>query len=139
MLTGSFVLEGALLGFLWIAIAGCTVGAGQSLFVARMNGMLTSRLGEEASSQMLLSLTILFGAYICAEAVHGSGILASVAAVVTSAFTERQGCARAATRRHGAAVCDTLQHATNGVVFVLLGGQLPAILSKFDAAALRSG
>ena len=78
-------------------------------------------------TQVLLSLLIPFGAYELAEHLGGSGILAAVAAGVTMSYFELSGRALATTRVQRAAVWDTLQFALNGVMFVLLGEQLPAI------------
>src|SRR5690606_824417 len=87
--------------------------------------------------QILISLLIPFAAYLAAEAVHASGILAAVAAGVTMSFTERQGSAMAATRIRRAVVWDTVKFVANGVVFVILDPQLPSIIAC-DAEAMQS-
>src|SRR6185437_13241830 len=54
---------------------------------------------------------------------------AAVAAGITMSHAELSGRALAITRMQRTAVWDTLQYALNGVMFVLLGEQLPGILA----------
>src|SRR5690606_23005283 len=70
-----------------------------------------------------------FGAYEAAEHLGGSGILAAVAAGITMSYIELAGRAAASTRVQRTAVWDTVQFALNGVMFVLLGEQLPGIFA----------
>ena len=129
MLTGAFSLTDAFFTFLWLAIAGIAIGVGVTLGVTRGKAFLARNLGEESGSQILISLLIPFGAYLLAEHVHASGILAAVAAGITMSYAERTGQALAVTRVRRTAVWDTVQFAANGAIFVLLGEQLPGIFS----------
>ncbi|MNQ76295.1 Sodium, potassium, lithium and rubidium/H(+) antiporter [compost metagenome] len=45
-------------------------------------------------------------------------------------FTERQGSAMAATRIRRAVVWDTVQFVANGLIFVILGEQMPSIMAR---------
>lgn len=130
MLTGSFSLQAAFVTFLWVALGGIALGVVVTWTVTRVKAKLSRRLGEDPSSQILVSLLIPFGAYLLAEHFHCSGILAAVAAGVTMSFAEQSGQGLAVTRMRGAAVWDTVQFAANGVIFVLLGEQIPGILAK---------
>nr|WP_255606936.1 Na+/H+ antiporter [Phyllobacterium sp. 2063] len=129
MLTGSFSLSEAFLTFLWLAFAGIAIGVGVTVGVTRGKAFLTRHLGEESGSQILISLLIPFGAYLLAEHVHASGILAAVAAGITMSYAETTGQSLALTRVRRTAVWDTAQFAANGAIFVLLGEQLPGIFS----------
>jgi CPA1 family monovalent cation:H+ antiporter len=128
-LTGSFSLGAAALNFLWVAIGGIVVGAGLTWLVGRAKELVARRLGEESSSQILISLLIPFGAYLVAEHLHCSGILAAVAAGVMMGFIETRGKALAVTRIRRTTVWDLIQFTANGIIFVLLGEQLPTILA----------
>ncbi|KKW90299.1 Na+/H+ antiporter [Sphingobium chungbukense] len=128
-LTGSFSLGAAGLNFLWVAIGGIVVGAGLTWLVGRLKELVVRRLGEESSSQILISLLIPFGAYLVAEHLHCSGILAAVAAGVMMGFIETRGKALAMTRIRRTTVWDLIQFTANGIIFVLLGEQLPTILA----------
>ena len=138
-MTGTFSLASASLTFVWMAAAGLGIGAGFTLAVAYAQGWLSRQFGEEAGSPILVSLLIPFGAYLLAEAVDASGILAAVAAGIAMSRVELNGRALATTRVRRAAVWDTMQFALNGIMFVLLGEQLPAILRGAAASVEQSG
>jgi monovalent cation/hydrogen antiporter len=129
MLTGSFSLSEAFFTFLWLAFVGIAIGVGVTIGVTRGKAFLTRHLGEESGSQILISLLIPFGAYLLAEHVHASGILAAVAAGITMSYAEITAQSLALTRVRRTAVWDTAQFAANGAIFVLLGEQLPGIFS----------
>ena len=89
----------------------------------------SSRAGSARSrgSKILVSLLLPFGAYLLAEAVGASGILAAVAAGITMAFAEQTGRALPTTRIRRTAVWDMVQFALNGAMFVVLGEQFRLI------------
>ncbi|QAY75982.1 Na+/H+ antiporter [Sphingosinicella sp. BN140058] len=128
-LTGAFSLHDAALNFLWLAAGGIAVGAGLTWGAARAKDWVSRRLGEESASQILISLLIPFGAYLLAEHLHCSGILAAVSAGLTMGWVEGRGQALATTRIRRSTVWDIIQFAANGTIFVLLGEQLPLILA----------
>lgn len=128
-LTGSFSLSEAAMTFVQLAVAGVVVGTGLTYGIMRLKNDISRRLGEEPGSQVLISLLLPFGAYEFAELLGGSGILAAVSAGVTMSYMELSGRALAITRVQRTAVWDTVQFALNGVMFVLLGEQLPGIWS----------
>lgn len=130
MLTGSFSLAEASLSFAWLAVVGILVGVGVTLAITRAKAWVSDRFGEDTGSQVLISLLIPFAAYIAAEHLHASGILAVVAAGVTMTFAEISRQALAATRMRRNSVWDTIQFSLNGIIFVLLGEQLPGILER---------
>jgi CPA1 family monovalent cation:H+ antiporter len=68
-------------------------------------------------------------AYLIAEHLHCSGILAAVSAGLAMGFVETRGNALAMTRIRRTTVWDMIQFTANGVIFVLLGEQLPTILA----------
>lgn len=129
VLTGAFSISEALVTFLWLAIGGIGIGALLTWGIMKGKDAITRRLGEETGSQILLSLLIPFGAYLLAEHLHCSGILAAVAAGITMSYAEQSGQLMAITRVRRSAVWDTVQFTANGIIFVLLGEQLPRIIS----------
>lgn len=128
-LTGTFSIGEAGLSFLWVASGGIIIGAGLTWLVGWLKAIIARRYGEESGSQILISLLIPFGAYLIAERLHCSGILAAVAAGLTMGFVESQGQALATTRIRRTSFWDMIQFTANGIIFVLLGEQLPSILS----------
>ncbi|GAA0396991.1 Na+/H+ antiporter [Brevundimonas terrae] len=128
--TGAFSLTHAVGTFAWLAVAGIAVGVVVSLSINLVKGFISRRWGEDVGGQILVSLLMPFAAYLAAEAIHASGILAAVAAGITMSFTEREGTAKAATRIRRAVVWDTVQFTANGLIFVILGEQMPSILAR---------
>jgi len=138
-LTGSFSPASASLTFLWLALGGVGAGVGVTLAITSAQRWLSGHIGEQSGTPILINLLIPFGAYLLAERIHASGILAAVAAGITMSYVELSGRALAATRLQRAAVWSTMQLALNGIVFVLLGEQLPGILRGAMASAGRDG
>ncbi|THF65455.1 Na+/H+ antiporter [Pseudothauera nasutitermitis] len=139
VMTGTFSLASASLTFLWVAAAGLAVGAGVTWGVSLTQRWLSRLLGEEAGSSILINLLTPFGAYLIAEHLEASGILAAVAAGVTMSYVELSGRALATTRVQRAAVWDTVQFSLNGIMFVLLGEQLPGILERAAISVQETG
>jgi Na+/H+ antiporter len=128
-LTGVFSIQEAFLNFLWVAIGGVAIGAGMTWAIGKAKSWISRRFGAEDGSQILISLLIPFAAYLAAEHFHCSGILAAVAAGLTMGFVETTGELAATTRIRRNSVWDTIQFTANGIIFILLGEQLPMILS----------
>src|SRR5690606_8552130 len=126
-LGGSFSITSASQNFLWLTLAGLVVGVVTTRALLFLRNLFVRRWGEEPGPEVLFSLLLPFAAYFLAEQLEASGILAAVAAGVTMSYAELSGNALAATRTQRKAVWDTLQLSLNGLMFVLLGEQLPAI------------
>jgi NhaP-type Na+/H+ or K+/H+ antiporter len=124
-LIGAFSVHEAALSFLRVAFGGIAVGAGVTWSVSRTKSWISRHYGEEGGAQILISLLIPFGSYLVTEHLHCSGILAAVAAGLMG-FVETSGELLATTRIRRNTVWDVIQFTANGVIFVLLGEQLPA-------------
>ncbi|WP_109126042.1 Na+/H+ antiporter [Dyella sp. C11] len=127
-LTGSFIWGPAIGTFAWLAVGGPLIGVLVCVGANVAKDWVANRFGEEVGAQILVSLIIPFAAYLFADAVGASGILSAVAAGVMMGIEERAGRASAVTRIRRLAVWDAVQFAGNGVIFVLLGQQLPGIV-----------
>jgi Na+/H+ antiporter len=138
-LTGMFSLGDASLGFVEVAGVGVLIGLGVTWAIGALNNLLVRRTGEEPSIQILISLLIPFAAYLAAERFHASGVLAAAVAGIAMHYTELSGRVQASTRMQRTAVWDTVQAALNGVIFVLLGEQLPHILRSLPEVAASTG
>ncbi|TCM21645.1 sodium/proton antiporter (CPA1 family) [Novosphingobium sp. PhB165] len=138
-LTGTFSAGQAALNFLWVAGAGLAIGVAVTIVVSRAKAWVTRHWGEDTGSQILVSLLIPFGSYMLAEHFHASGILAAVGAGVTMTFAEISREAMAVTRMRRNSVWDTIQFTLNGIIFVLLGEQLPAILAEAKRTVAVTG
>lgn len=138
-LTGTFSLPTAFVTFLWVALGGLAIGVAATWCVTKAKGWISSRVGEETGAQIVISLLIPFGAYLMAEHFHCSGILAAVAAGITMSYAEISGHTLAVTRVRRNAVWDTVQFTANGIIFVLLGEQLPGIATGAANIVRESG
>jgi CPA1 family monovalent cation:H+ antiporter len=136
--TGFFSVSNAAFTFLQLVIVGIVIGIVLTFAIMTAKGWLTRRLGEDSGSQVLISLLIPFAAYEAAEHLGGSGILAAVAAGITMSYVELTGRALAGTRVQRTAVWNTVQFSLNGIMFVLLGEQLPSIFAGAVSAVRES-
>lgn len=138
-LTGTFSLADATLGFVLVAFGGVLAGLVVTWIIGRLNRFLVKRTGEEPAIQILISLLIPFTAYLVAEHLHVSGILAAVVAGIAMHYDELAGRPQAATRMQRNAVWDTVQVALNGTIFILLGEQLPRMWKTMPEVANVAG
>src|SRR5699024_5006086 len=138
-MTGTFSLGSAALTFLWVALAGLGCGLLLTLAVVFVQRKLTRMFGEEGGSSILVTLLIPFGAYLLGEQLHASGIVAAGAAGITMSYVELTGRTMASTRLERSTVWNTIQFTLNGIMFVLLGEQLPGILRGAAQSVRESG
>jgi CPA1 family monovalent cation:H+ antiporter len=105
-------------------------------------GLLTGRLirwGQagltDAPIEITLALAAPYLSYIAAESVHASGVLATVACGLYLGHKRSQSLSTHA-RLESAAVWNTLDFQLNGLVFILIGFQLPHILAGIGKLSL---
>ncbi len=139
VLTGTFSLMAAVSTFTWLVVCGVLVGVAVTIATTHVKQWMSRRLGAESGSEVLISLLIPFGAYLAAEHLGGSGILAVVAAGITMSYTELSGKLVALTRVRRSTVWDMVAFSANGVIFVLLGEQLPRIVDGATQALREAG
>ncbi|WP_418648638.1 Na+/H+ antiporter [Thauera butanivorans] len=128
-LTGLFSWNEAAKEFLWMAVGGLAAGAliGWGFAVAR--DTVTRKLGDVAATQMVLLLVLLpFAAYIVGERIGVSGILAAVAAGITTNFADLNRSEFITERMQTEGTWALVESAFNGAIFLLLGLQLPSII-----------
>jgi len=138
-LTGTFSPAAAFGTFLWLALGGVAIGIAVTWGTTVVKNWVSRHFGEESGSQILVSLLIPFGAYLLAEEFHCSGILAAVAAGISMSYAEQTGQALPVTRVRRVAVWDLIQFSANGIIFVLLGEQLPQIVGRAQAVLQGTG
>lgn len=137
--TGTFSFYNALGSFLWVALAGILVGVVITWTLSFIRTNFTARYGEETGSEILISLLTPFAAYVAAEQIGASGILSAVAAGITMSRLELSGLVSPLTRMRRSAIWDTVQFTLNGIMFVLLGEQLPAIFEGAIQVVKQTG
>jgi monovalent cation/hydrogen antiporter len=109
---------------LYLVLASIAIG----LVVGKVMHFFESKI-DDASIEVMLSLLAPYLAYLAAEGAHSSGVLSTVACGLYLGNKSSFYFSRAA-RLRAAAVWDTLTFVLNGVVFILIGLQLPYVLSE---------
>ncbi|HEY2492203.1 MAG TPA: Na+/H+ antiporter [Paenibacillus sp.] len=141
MVTGVFSLGNATFSFIIIAVGGLIVGAIISLLVIWLRVFLR-RLGmEDITMHMLIQILTPFIIYIIAEELGMSGILAVVAGGIVHAV-ERDRIETSATmklRIVSESTWSIIIYILNGLVFVLLGLQIPDVSRViFESSAFNN-
>ena len=126
-ITGAFSLANASLTFVLVAIGGLLVGVALSWLVGRLRAWMIARGWDDPATHVVFMLLLPFAAYVLAERLGVSGILSAVAAGMMQSWLDllpRQTSTRLLNR----SVWSLLEFAFNGLIFLLLGLQLPDII-----------
>ncbi len=112
-----------LLRFTWLLAGGTAIGLLVGVAVA-----FCERWIDDGPVEIAISLVVPYACYLSSEAVHSSGVIAVVACGL---LMSRQSAHffSAASRLQTAAVWEALEFLLNGLVFILLGLQLPYVLN----------
>ncbi|WP_338333552.1 Na+/H+ antiporter [Acetobacter sp. LMG 32666] len=138
-LTGTFSIVHASLGFLLVALGGIFIGIALTFGFNIINRILSRHGFDEPTTQITLMTLLPFAAYLLAEHLEASGILAAVSAGLSLNQSRVFGAAQTATRLRGSAVWEMITFIFNGLVFLLLGLQLPDIATQGIRIANRAG
>jgi CPA1 family monovalent cation:H+ antiporter len=139
-LTGKFSFADASVQFLLVAAGGIGSGVLVSWLFGRVRRKLVRWGGEaDPAGQVALLLLLPFAAYLLAESMHSSGILAAVAAGMTMNHTDVLKGSHVATRMQSTSVWGMVEFVFNGVIFVLLGQQLPTIVGSARSSLGEAG
>lgn len=130
---GAFSLGGAALEFVGVAAGGIVVG----LAVGALSDLVIRRQSE-ADLAIMLSVLTAYGAYIGAEELHVSGILAAVVAGLYAGYRSPRSL-DADIRLSAVAFWNVLVFGLEVTLFVLLGLQLPEIVDTLEQAGSGVG
>ncbi|OYQ21048.1 Na+/H+ antiporter [Pseudomonas mandelii] len=125
--TGVFSLANASMTFVLVAVGGLAVGVALSWLVGRLRTWMIARGWDDPATHVVFMLLLPFAAYVLAERLGASGILSAVAAGMMQSWLDllpRQTSTRLLNR----SVWSLLEFAFNGLIFLLLGLQLPDII-----------
>jgi monovalent cation/hydrogen antiporter len=125
------------LGQFAVAAAG---GIGVGALVAFIVRLLSRALGGDPLMSNAVSLATPFAAYLLAEEIHVSGVLAVVVAGLIVGH-HRPPSASGATRLQTTAVWRLVDFLLEGFVFLLIGQQLPAVvrgLAQYDGSTIAT-
>jgi monovalent cation/hydrogen antiporter len=130
LVTGTFSPAYAAGRFVWVAAGGIGIG----LLVGVVMRWVQSHL-DNPPIQITFSLLTPFIAYLAAEQMHASGVLATVAVGIFLGWHSPL-MITARTRLQAYAFWETITFLLNGFVFIVIGLQLPRILHAFNRESL---
>lgn len=127
VVTGAFSLVEAGQQLVLVGVGGVAIGLAVGLAV-----VLAEKVIDDPPVETAISFIAPIGAYLLAEEFHWSGVLATVAAGL---FVSRRASRlmESDTRVSSTAVWGAVIFILNGLIFILIGLQLPAILEGLSA------
>ncbi|MCS3529296.1 Na+/H+ antiporter [Chryseobacterium sp. JUb7] len=131
--TGQFIWYEAALNFSWMVIGG--IGIGLLIGWLFMKGQ--KYLPTDANMDTILTIVAPYVMYMAAEEVHSSGVLAVVSGGLLLS-NHRHTFLSTSSRIRGVNVWESLAFVLNGLVFVLIGLDLPEITSGLEGVSLSS-
>src|SRR5262249_5853405 len=125
-------LSGGVLTLAWLTVGGILLG----LLVGWIVDSIERRIND-GPIEIALSILVPYAAYLAAEQIHASGVLAVVACGL---FLSRRSASffSPPVRIQVWSVWESLNYVLNGLVFVLIGLQLPAIRSSIESYSLST-
>jgi len=131
IVTGSFSVGHAALNFVLIAAGGAAVG-----LIIAMAGIFVVRRLNDSTAETTLTLITPFAMYLCAEHLGFSGVISTVAGGL---YHGRKMPLLTAAKTHlrAFAFWKTVLFIINGLVFTLIGLQLPAVMSGLQGYSWR--
>lgn len=116
----------------FITVAGIAIGVVVGFVVDRFE-----RVVDDAPIVIALTLLVPYAAYFAAESVHASGVLAVIA---SGLYHSRSSVSYrpARVRLQAEVVWNTMAFIVNGLVFVLIGLQLPAVLAGLKGTSIST-
>jgi CPA1 family monovalent cation:H+ antiporter len=130
VVTGAFSFGEATLQLGMVAVGGVLIGLAIGFAV-----VIVEKLIDDSAVEIAVSFIAPIGAYLLAEELHWSGVLATVAAGL---FVSRRASRlmMSDTRLRAVAVWDTVIFILNGLIFILIGLQLPTIIAGLSGRPL---
>lgn len=131
--TGQFIWFEAATSFIWMVLGGISAG----LLIGWIFMKAHKYLPTDANIDIVLSLVAPYIMYLVAEEIHSSGVLAVVSGgLLLSNY--RNIFLSSTSRLKGFNVWESFCFILNGLVFILIGLELPAITSGLEGVTLLS-
>ncbi|QVN11805.1 Na+/H+ antiporter [Burkholderia sp. LAS2] len=130
-LTGVFSLRAASVTFVIVAAGGLATGAIVAwLFSALSTRFLNAEQEGDPAPGIVMTLLVPFAAYLFAEHLDLSGVLAAVSAGMMMNYTSFSRKSTVASRVRAESTWALIEFVFNGMVFIMLGLQLPHIIGR---------
>ena len=131
--TGQFVWHDAALSFSWMLIGGLGIGLGIGFIFMKIHQYLPT----DTNTDTALGIVTPYLMYIAAEELHASGVLAVVSGGLLLS-SKRHLFLSSSSRLRGVDVWESLCFVLNGLVFTLIGLDLPEITSGLGRVTIFS-
>jgi len=131
--TGQFVWHEAALSFGWMLIGGIGIG----LLIGWIFMKAHKRLPTDANIDIIFSIVTPYVMYIAAEEVHSSGVLAVVSGGLFLS-NKRHFFLSSTSRLRGVNFWESLCFVLNGLVFMLIGLDLPEITAGLEGVSVST-
>jgi Na+/H+ antiporter len=126
--TGQFIWQEAALSFGWMVVGGVGIG----LLVALVFYKTHKLLPTNAEMDIVLTLVAPYVMYIVAEELHSSGVLSVVSGGLLLA-NRKHHFLSSESRVKAGSVWESFSFVLNGLVFILIGLDLPEIVNGLEA------
>ncbi|MCC8381702.1 MULTISPECIES: Na+/H+ antiporter [unclassified Xenorhabdus] len=133
--TMAFTVTGATFEFFKVAIGGLASGVAVTWLYSKSLRLMSRWSGDDPATQIMFMMLLPFASYMIAEHIGVSGILAAVAAGMTISTAGVIRNAPLDMRLRADNVWGMLAFVFNGLVFIMLGLQLPGIWETSVAQA----
>lgn len=131
--TGQFVWFDATLSFAWMLIGGVGIGLAVGWIFMKAHKYLPT----DANMDIVLSIITPYVMYLLAEELHSSGVLAVVSGGLFLS-NKRHHFLSSSSRMRGITVWESFCFILNGVVFMLIGLDLPEITAGLEGVSMSS-
>ncbi|MDI3320575.1 Na+/H+ antiporter [Pinibacter soli] len=132
--TGQFIWYHAALSFSWMLVGGIGVG----LLIGFIFMKVHKYLPTDANMDIVLTIITPYIMYMVAEEVHSSGVLAVVSGGLLLS-NKRHHFLSSVSRLRGANVWESFVFVLNGIVFLLIGLDLPEIVAGLKQEGISVG
>lgn len=131
--SGRFVFQEAAISFVVVIVMGIAIG----LAVAVIYYFLHRKLPTSVNMDIVLTLTAPYVMFMTAEMFHFSGVLAVVSGGLFLSYRSHKFLS-ASSRLRGSTVWSALAFILNGLVFLLIGLEMPVIVRELGSVSLVS-
>ncbi|MBC7556903.1 MAG: Na+/H+ antiporter [Chryseobacterium sp.] len=122
--TGQFIWLDAAGSFIWMCVGGAGIGVLIGYIFLKTHKILPT----DPNTDMLLTLVSPFAMYLGAEEIHASGVLAVVSGGLFLSYRSHDFL-NSSSRLRAITVWESFSFLLNGIVFILIGLDLPEIVS----------
>ncbi|MDR3190032.1 MAG: Na+/H+ antiporter [Lactobacillaceae bacterium] len=130
---GTFSAFHATYEFFYVSIIGALIGAVAAWIFNNLGDFLAEHGGNDVVFMVVLQLFSPFIIYIGAETFHASGVIAVVVAgIISNLHTKRDVNYSGELHLTGVTVWNVLGYLLNGLIFVILGIELPVAMNQFS-------